>query len=222
MFVVLSAIALFFIAALSIAVYRGWYMSTEKWTTEQRMALYRDVQLLMEHKWFDSKKWEDLPTIRYHAPDSPEYRQATELKTAAAYHPESDTIHMFARRGIATLAHELTHFSQAGVRELTRTASYVGSTDAKERVKLHAQDELEREAIYVECIVGLLYGLGFTVEQLLRLTKPGRSTIRVYDSWRTDKLVRPEKGEWAPEFAGLGAQIDAAIAEAMKGIRAAA
>lgn len=218
MFVVLSVVVLF-VAILGIAMYRGWYMSTEKWTTEQRMALYRDVQLLMEHKWFDSKKWGDLPTFRYHSPDSPEYKQAAELKVAAAYHPESDTIHMFARRGIGTLAHELTHFSQAGVRELTRTASYVGSTDTKERVKLHAQDDLEREAIYVESVIGLLYGLGFTVEQMLRLTKPGRSTIRVYDSWRTDKLVRPEKAEWAPEFTGLGAQIDAAIAEAVKGIR---
>lgn len=221
MFVVMSVVVLF-VAILGVAMYRGWYMSTENWTPEQRMALYRDVQLLMEHKWFDSKKWGDLPAIRYHSPDSPEYKQAAELKVAAAYHPESDTIHMFARRGIGTLAHELTHFSQAGVRELTRTASYVSSTDTKERVKLHAQDELEREAIYVESVIGLLYGLGFTVEQLLRLTKPGRSTIRVYDSWSTDKLVRPEKGEWAPEFAGLGAQIDAAIAEAVKGIRVAA
>ena len=194
-------------------------MSTENWTPEQRASLYRDVQLLMEHKWFDSKKWEDLPTIRYHAPDSEEYRKATEMKIGAAYHPESDTIHMFARKGICTLAHELTHFSQMGVRELTRTASYVGSTDAKERARLHAQDELEREAIYIENVICWVYGFGFTVEQMLRLTKPGRSTIRVYDSWSTDKLVRREKGEWAPEFAGLGAQIDAAIAEAVKGIR---
>lgn len=217
--VVFAIAALFVFAILGVAMYRGWYMSTEKWTPEQRFALYRDVQLLMEHKWFDSKKWEDLPTIKYHSPDSPEYRQAAEMKTAAMYHPESDTIHMFARRGIATLAHELTHFSQTGVRELTRTASYTGSADAKERAKLHAQDELEREAIYVECVIGLLYGFGFTVEQLLRLTKPGRSTIKVYDSWSVDKLVRHEKPEWAPELAEFGAQLDAAIAEAVKGIR---